>query len=222
VTTKRPSRTFGAVAVAALVLVGVVALVLWISPWKLGDRFGEQRTEHPNAVVLAELVDQSRYLAASGRFQTLLDVEKDTQWLPDVIKGERSLFVAEGDVEGSVDLSGLTEDSIKVSADGKTVTVHLPAPQLSRPRLDPDRTRLVSRDRGLVDRVGDALGGGNAGNQQELYQRAEQKVAEAADESDLRERTRQNTEQFLRSLLKGLGYEQVVVVFDGADPAGRR
>jgi hypothetical protein len=217
-----PARVMTAAVVAVVGIVVVVMLVALLRPFGWSNPFSAQRTERPNSVVLAQLIDESRYVAASGTFQTVLDVEEDTPWVPGFVKGERSVFIAEGNVEGSVDFSKLTEDAIQASPDGEHVTVHVPQPQLSPPRLDPAATRLVSRDRGIVDRVGDALSATGGGDQQALYQRAQQKVAEAAEVSDLRARSRQNTEQFLRTLLQGLGYKQVDVVWDGADPAAGR
>jgi Protein of unknown function (DUF4230) len=199
-------------------LVVLVALVIWISPLEFPNPFSETHKERPNSVVLAELRDQSRYVAASARFQTVIDTQEDADFLPDFLKGSREVFIAEGDVDGSVEFSGLTEDALQVSADGKSVTVHVPQPELSKPRIDQDATRLVSRDRGLLDRAGEALGGGDPTNQQALYQRASEKVADAAGQSELRRRARENTEKFLRSFLRAVGYEQVTVVFEGPPP----
>lgn len=216
---RKPRRGRGLSAVAfvtaAVLLVAAVVVVLKLADIGLHNPFAETPRENPNAVVLAELRDQSRYVAASGRFQTLIDSVQDADYLPDALKGSRELFVAEGDVDGSVDLSGLTENDIKVSEDGKVLTVYVPPAQLSPPRIDPDATRLVSRERGLLDRLGDAIGGGDPTNQQALYQRAQQKISEAAAKSELSKRTEENTTKFLQSLFGGLGYKDVHVVFKG-------
>jgi Protein of unknown function (DUF4230) len=227
VATKRAVRVVGGGGAGfAVKLVGVVvalvvlaALAIWISPLDLPNPFGETHKERPNSVVLAELRNQSRYVAASARFQTVIDSEEDADYLPDFLKGSHEVFIAEGDVEGSVEFGGLGDDAMKVSDDGKSVTVHVPPPELSKPRIDPNATRLVSRDRGLLDRAAEALGNGDPSNQQALNQRAEQKVADAADQSELRQRARENTEKFLQSFLKAVGFEQVTVVFDGTAPA---
>jgi hypothetical protein len=218
-TSRRPHRGRGLSAIAfvtaAVLLVAAVVVVLKLADIGLTNPFAETARENPNAVVLAELRDQSRYVAASGRYQTLIDSVQDADYLPDALKGSRELFIAEGDVEGSVELSGLTDDDLKVSEDGKVLTVHVPPAQLSKPRIDHEATRLVSRERGLLDRLGDAIGGGDPTNQQALYQRAEQKIADAAARSELTRRTEENTVAFLKSLFGGLGYSEVKVVFDG-------
>jgi hypothetical protein len=205
-----------ATALVALIVLAVAAVVvLRLADVSLPNPFSETPKENPNAVVLAELKDQSRFVAASGRFQTLIDSEQDADFLPDALKGSRQLYVAEGDVDGYVELHGLTEDDLKVSDDGQVLTVHVPPAQLGRPRLDPANTRLVFRERGLLDRLGEAVGGGDPTDQQALLQRADQKITEAAARSELAKRTEENTVTFLRSVFSGLGYREVRVVFDG-------
>jgi hypothetical protein len=215
----RVTRSRGVSLLVTVVAIGLLALaalvVLRLAGLAITNPFSETTHENPNAVVLAELRDQSRYVAASGRFQTVIDSEQDADYLPDALKGSREVFIAEGDVDGSVDLSGLTENDIKISDDGQVLTVHVPPAQLAKPRLDTNATRLVSRERGLLDRVGDAIGGGDPTNQQALYQRAEAKITDAARQSELAKRTEENTETFLRSLFSGLGYKDVRVVYDG-------
>jgi hypothetical protein len=203
------------IAVAALLVVVAAVVVLRLAGVSLPNPFAETHTENPNAVVLAQLRNQSKYVAATARFQTLIDAQEDAQFLPDALKGSRELFIAEGDVDGSVDFGRLAEDAIQVSPDGQTLTVHVPPAQLGRPRIDTNATRLLSRERGLLDRLGEALGGGDPTNQQALWQRAEQKIGEAAARSELTQRTEENTAMFLRSLFGGLGYREVKVVFDG-------
>jgi hypothetical protein len=220
----RRSRRLPAVVVAAIgVLIVVVlgALVLQLAHVELRNPFAETTKENPNAVVLAELRNQSRYVAASGRFQTLIDSEQDANFLPDAIKGSHSLFVAEGDVDAWTEFGGLTEGAVQVSPDGKSVTVHIPPAQIGPARLDPNATRLVSRERGVLDRLGDAFGGGDPTNQQALNQRASEKIGDAAKASDLAHRAEENTEKFLRSLFTSMGYQDIRIVFDGP-PAGNR
>lgn len=195
----------------------LLVVVLLVGPWSLPNPFGSTEVERDHAVVLAELEDLSRYVAATGRFQAIVDIEQDADYLPDFIKGERVIFVAEGDVEAYVDFSGLDEDAFEISDDGRRITITVPEPQLTEPRIDPEKTEVVASDRGLVDRIGDALTSGDPSPDQELYVRAGEKIATAASESDLRDKARENTESFLRSLGEGLGYEEVVVVFE--DPA---
>lgn len=182
--------------------------------------FATHVSERNDAVVLTKVHDLARFEAASGRFTTMVDQERTSEVLPSWVSGERDVLAAEGTVEATVDFAQLPESAIERSADGKHATVHLPAPVLSEPRLDPAATRLISRDRGVIDRLGDAVGSGANAPIDDLEQRAADKVAAAAEQSDLRDRARANTEKFLRDTLRSTGVEDVTVVFD-ATPGAR-
>jgi hypothetical protein len=204
------------VAAAAVAVSGLVVASLLIP-----NLFGTTIRERPNAVVLAQLAELAQFQAATGRFQTIVDVEEDANLLPDWLKGEHKVLAAEGDVAAAVDFSGLGEDALDISEDGKSVVVHLPPPVLQPTQLDRSATRVIARDRGLLDRADDALTTGNPSSDDELYVRAEEKLADAAGQSDLARRAEESTREVLTDLLRGAGYEQVTVVFDGAsrDPA---
>lgn len=205
------------VVLGAVVAVTLAVVVLLVGPWSLPNPLGTSEVERDHAVVLAELEDLSRYVAATGRFQAVVDIEQDADYLPDFIKGERVIFLAEGDVEAYVDFSELDEDAFEISDDGTTLTVTVPEPVLSEPRIDPEKTEVVASDRGLIDRIDDAITSGDPSPDQELYVRANDKIAAAAAESDLRDKARDNTESFLVTLGEGLGFDDVVVRFE--DPA---
>ena len=224
---ERPARAgslvrtvVGAATAGLVILVGLgLTVALLVASFGLPNPFGTTTTEADDAVALAAVSDLSRFEAAQGRFSTVVDRDEDADYLPDFVKGERVVMVAEADVVATVELSGLTRSGIEVSDDGDTVTVHVPHPQLQAPRLDPDTTRVVTRERGLLDRLDDALTSGEPSPDQPLLQRASEKVTEAAEQSDLEERARENTERFLVDALTEAGFDDVVVVW-GQPPAG--
>ena len=113
-----------------------------------------------------------------------------------------------------MDLSQLPAGAITMSSDGKHATVRLPAPTLSEPRLDPATTRIVGHEAGIIDRVGEGVAGGDGADVAELQQRAATKLSAAAEQSDLKERARANTERFLRETLRSTGVTDVTVIFD--------
>ena len=202
----------GAAVFVGTALVVAIALMTGISAL---NPFSSHTTEHADGVVLAKISDLSRFEAASGRFETIVDQQSSSK-LPDWATGERVVLDAQGDVSASVDLSKLPSDAIQLSDDGTSAVVHVPAPTLDQPRLDPSTTRVVARSRGLVNRVGDALSGSDPTNDQALYQRAAEKLADAAGQSDLQDRARANTEKFLQDTLASAGVKDVTVVFDPA------
>jgi len=151
-------------------------------------------------------------VAAEGNFQVLVDLQENKQFIPNIIFNERTLFVGVGSVDAYVDFSTLSEGALVISPDGKSVEIKLPAPTLEKPSLDTERSYVFAQERGLVNRVGDLVGN-DANKQQQLYQLAEAKIAEAAGQSTLRERAEKNTKAMLESLLHQLGYERVTVTF---------
>lgn len=216
------ARHRGRALLTAAVAIGAVAVSGFVvASLLLPNLFGTTIREQPNAVVLAQLEDLAQFQAATGRFQTIVDVEEDANLLPDWLKGEHKVLAAEGDVAAAVDFSGLGEDALEVSDDGESVIVHAPAPTLQPTRLDRSATRVIARDRGLLDRADDALTSGNPSADDDLYVRAEEKLADAAGQSDLQRRAEESTRQVLTDLMRGAGFERVTVVFDGApnDPA---
>ncbi|WP_214946235.1 DUF4230 domain-containing protein [Arthrobacter sp. ISL-85] len=134
----------------------------------------------------------------------LLDKKDDTGGLPDFIAGRRTLFVAAGTVNAYIDLAGLADTDLTLAADGKSVTLRLPEPQLDKPNIDHERSYVYSQDRGIADRVVDAF---TAPQQAELYLLAESDMAKAAEDSELRQRADENTKSMLTGLFGSLGYE---------------
>ncbi|HEX6872277.1 MAG TPA: DUF4230 domain-containing protein [Micromonosporaceae bacterium] len=199
----------GTIGVVVALIFGLKAVNLWPN---LRNPFATETTDRSGPVLLESIQDLSRYVAAEGNFQVLVDLQENKKFIPDVFFNERTLFVGVGSVDAYVDFSTIGEGAIVVSPDGKSVEITLPAPQLERPSIDNDRSYVFAQERGLVNRVGD-LFSGEPNKQQQLYQLAEQKIAQAAADSELRERAEKNTRAMLESLVKGLGYERVTVKF---------
>lgn len=206
----RPIRRWGTAAlVAAAAVAGILLLIPALNP------FREETHDRSQPVLLRSLENLSEYRAASANLQVVVDVEQDTGLIPSWIKGERTLFVAAGTVDAAVDFSGLSRDpdAVRVSDDRTAATITLPPPRLTEPRLDPDRTRVYDRDRGILDRIGDALSD-RPGDEQPLYQLAGEKLAAAAAaDPELRKTAERNTRAMLSGLLRGLGFERITITF---------
>jgi hypothetical protein len=201
-----------ALAAVALLIVALIAAVGSLNP------FGSETKDRSGPVLLKSLEDLSQYRAASANMQVVVDVEQDDKLLPSFIRGERTLFVAAGTVDAAVDFSGLSKDAgaVKVSDDRKAVTITLPAATLTEARLDPSRSRVYDRDRGITNRVEDVFSD-NPGDEQPLYELATRKLSDAAKaDPELRKRAQENTQHMLEGMMRGLGFEQVTVRFQPA------
>lgn len=204
------------IAVAIVVVVGVALGAAGLLP-SLSNPFATEREQRDSPAILEALEDQSDYRAATANLQTSFEIE-DESILPDFLLGETISFEAYGSVDGVVDFSALTEDAIVI--DEKHVTITLPEPTATNVRVDPDESRVVDVDRGILDRFADLVTD-DAVNESDLYGIAEDRLAEAAADTDLLDLARENTETFLTALLSELGYEEVTVRFETpADPRG--
>ncbi len=193
-------------------MLALIAILLVIGPL---NPFGSDTEDRSQPVLIKSLEKLIYYHAATANMQVVVDVEEDAKLLPSFIKGERTLFVAAGTVDAAVDFRGLSRDpdAVQVSDDRRSVRLSLPAPKLLEPSLDPDRTRVYDRDRGVLDRVEDALSD-RPGDEQPLYQLAEDKLAAAAGEDPrLLKTAERNTRSMLEGLLRGLGFEQIRIDF---------
>src|SRR6266508_2073915 len=131
---------------------GIAVTAGWLP--EIANPFGQTQVDRTGPAVLDALADLSEYHAAQGSYQVLVDVEDDTGWLPSALSGERTVLQATGSVDAVVDLSGLDADAISVSEDGSGVTITVPEAFLSEARIDPEHSRVIARDRGLLDRIG--------------------------------------------------------------------
>ena len=212
-----PVKLIAAGVVVAGAAVGINAVGDWIGSW--GDPTEPRVIDRSPAPLLLALDDLSEYHAATATVRVDIDREIDTPWLPAVISGERVTFQATGTADAYVDFEGLDAGAVTLSPDGTAATIVLPAPEIGAVRIDPENSRVVDRDRGLVQRVGAAFVE-NPTDDSELYALAEDKLAMAAAESDVLERAEANTRGMLTTLAKGLGVDEVAVEFEEPERSG--
>lgn len=206
-------RAVGATVVVLAVLVAVFGARSLLPG--LRNPFTPQTTDRSQPAVLKALEDLSQYRAASGHYQVIIDVEKDVRYIPSFIKGERTLFVAGGAVDAHVDFGRIGSDAVSVNEDRTAVTITLPHAVLSGARVEPARSYVYDRERGLVDRIGGAFGSDPAvTSERELYLLAEKKLMDAADDGDVTDRAEENTTSMLTSLMRSLGFTTVTVTFE--------
>jgi hypothetical protein len=178
-----------------------------------GNPFTERTIDRSRPAVLKTIANLHEYHAASGHFEVLVDLEKDTRFVPSFLKGERDLFVAVGSVDAIVDFDQLDDADIHVSPDRRTATITLPHARLGNVRVDPKRSYVYDRNRGLLDRVSSAFGE-DSNHERELYILSEEKLRRAArKDSGILRRGEQNTSATLEGMLRALGFTRVVVRF---------
>ena len=174
--------------------------------------FDKQTTDRSQPVLLQSMRDLSRYVAADGTFQVIVDLQDDRKYVPDWLINRRILFVGSGTVEEYVDFSSLSDSALEVDNEKKTIKLTLPPPQQGDAALDLQKSYVVEEDRGLLTSIGDAFKS-DTDKQQRVYQLSQQRITEAARSSGLDQRARDNTQHMLESLFTRLGYTSVTVTF---------
>jgi hypothetical protein len=203
-------RLAGALAVGLLVVLGADRATGLLPSWD--NPLQEQVVDHSQGPgLMLALSDLAEYHAAKGGFQVVVDLERDTPYVPGFVKGERTTYLATGSVDGVVDFSQLGATAVRT--EGRSVVITLPPARLGEPALDLDGSRVVSRDRGLVDRVAGVLQDSPT-SERGVARVAEGKLRDAAVESDLLERAEDNTRAMLTGLAGSFGYTDVTVRFD--------
>jgi Protein of unknown function (DUF4230) len=202
-----------AIGALAVLGIGAFAVILAVGAIAHLNPFASTKTVKPSAVVLDRMRDLAVFDAATGHFQTVVDQQHTNNVLPGWLSGDDTVLLAEGDVDATVNLAHLPNGAIQLSQDGTSATVVLPAPTLTQPRLDPKATRVISRQRGLLDRVGDAVGDGNPVPQDALEQIASSKLSAAAAQSDLLAKAESNTTRFVSGSLHAVGVAHVTVTY---------
>jgi Protein of unknown function (DUF4230) len=201
------------------IVAGLIVLTVAVGPgWIRGllpsfpNPFAAETVDRSAPAVLQSIRDLREYRAASGEFQVLVDLEKDTA-LPAAILGERTLFLAAGTVDVGVDFSSLGPGAVKVSPDRRSAVITLPPPRLSEAELDLERSHVVNRKQGVLNEIG-LLFSDERNTEREVYLLAEEKLnAAAAASPRLLPRAKANTRATLETLLRSLGFRRVDVRF---------
>jgi Protein of unknown function (DUF4230) len=198
-------------AIAAVLVLIVVLSAVHLLP-QLRNPFAETTTETSQPVLLKSITSLSRYEAASGSFEVVVDLTKRTSLLPSFIEGSETLFIGQGTDIAFIDFAGLKSQAITVNANRTAVTVTLPKAQLEPAVLNTSQSYVYAQQQGLFNRIGNFFSG-NPNSQQQVYILAAQKIQTAAQQSPLLPEAEKNTQQMLTGMLTSLGFQHITVTF---------
>ena len=203
------------VATVAVLVAGVVVIAAMHLLPHIRNPFAESTTVRSQPTLLKSITSLSRYQAASGSFQVIVDLSRKTPYLPSFLEGSQTLFVGQGTVTAYDDFSRLARGDIQLSPGRTAVMVRLPQPQLEPATLNVRQSYVFAQQQGLLNRIGN-LFSGNPGSQQQVYIAAQQKIQAAASHSPLLAQAKKNTTNMLTSMLHSLGFSHVTVTFGAA------
>jgi len=204
------------VAAIAGLGIAVVAVLLVLSAVhllpQLRNPFGQTTTVSSQPAILKSITELSRYEAANGEFQVVVEVATHDGILPSFLAGSDTLFVGQGSDIAYVNFSSLKGNAITINQARTTVTIRLPKAQLETPTLDVSQSYVYAEQQGLMNRIGNFFSG-NPNSQQQVYILAEQKIAAAAKASALVTDAQRNTTAMLTSMLTSLGFQHITVTY---------
>jgi len=199
-----------AVGLAAVAVLLIALSAVHLLP-QLRNPFGETTTITSQPVLLKSITELSRYEAASGSFQVVVDLTQHSL-LPSFLQGSETLFIGQGTDIAFVNFGQLKGKAIQVSPNRSAVTVALPPAQLEPAVLNVRQSYVYAQQQGLLNRIGNFFGG-NPNSEQQVYIAAQQKIQAAARHSALLAEAERNTRAMLDGMLGSLGFKQITVTF---------
>ncbi|MEF3273495.1 MAG: DUF4230 domain-containing protein [Chloroflexus sp.] len=165
------------------------------------------------AAVVRRIQQLSRLETSKYTIERVIDIRQGSNIpiIGDWLASDAILLIGHGTVVVGVDLSRLTPDAVTVSPDGQQITVRLPPVQVFSATLDNAKTRVYSRDRGL-------LAPENPNLETLARQVAEQQILQAACEDGIMEQGTRNAELALRQFLGLIDGVTVEVITSPPEP----
>ena len=212
----RSGRLPGRIVVIAAAIIAVIALLVVLSAVRLlpqlRNPFVTTTKVKAQPPLLKSITALSRYEAASGNFQVVVDLTQHTSFLPAFLAGSQTLFIGDGSVIAFVNFSGLKHNAIVVGPGRTRVTIKLPRAQLEPAALDVNQSYVFAEQQGLVNKVAGFFSG-NPNSQQAVYVAAEKKINQAARSSPLLVDAHRNTTAMLDGMLTALGFTTINVTY---------
>ena len=163
-------------------------------------RGGATVIEASQPMVVRQIQQLQRLETVRYTMDKIISGERESAYLPKFLVSDRLLLFVHGEVIGGVDFNKLQPHDVSVR--GRTVTVHLPSPEILVTRVDNAKTRVYSRDTGLFSSPDPNL-------ESEVREEAERQLQQAAEQDGILKTAEENARSALITILKGLGFERV-------------
>jgi len=128
--------------------------------------------------------------------------EKQSVVLPDFLAGDRLLLLVHGEVIAGIDFQTLKAGDVQIS--GKTIRVRLPHAEVLVTRLDSGKTRVYSRQTGLLVSTDPNL-------ESQVRVEAEQELRRSALADGILQKAQENARSTVTSLMQSVGFETVQI-----------
>jgi len=209
----KPPRYGARLAVFLLaLLLGAAGLAMFLRHattgrmgWIAGLITGRAETFETSAPVVVNKIQKlSRLETVVYSLDTVVEGERTSTFLPDVLAGDKILLVVHGESIAGVDFSKLKPEDVRIDEATRSIHVTLPASEIFVTTLDNHKTRVFARETGLLVPVDQDL-------ETETRAKAQDELQEAALKDGILDAARKNARATVASLLYSLGFERVDV-----------
>lgn len=196
----------------ALVL-GAVALGVFVHRARSGamGRIAALITGRPVSTVSAPMVVEkiqrlNRLETVVYSLDTVVEGNKSSAVLPDLLAGDRLLMIVHGQTVAGVDLGKMRAEDVQIieNANGRAIRIVLPPSQVFATSIDNQHTRVYARSTGLLVPA-------DANLESQTRAKAEQDLQKAALEDGILDSASKNARATVTAMLEGLGFEHVEV-----------
>jgi hypothetical protein len=151
--------------------------------------------------VIASIQRLARLESVVYTMDKVVEGDRTSQYLPDILTGDKLLMVVHGQAVAGVDLSQVQAGNVLI--DGRSVIVTVPPAELLSVSLDNSKTRVYSRITGLLVPADPNL-------ESEVREKAEADLRQAALDSGILTTAEGNARATLTTLLHSLGFQQII------------
>jgi hypothetical protein len=167
----------------------------WSALLGRGDHYGLSQPTVVNRIQKLQRLETVIYT-----MDKIVTGERENPFLPNFLAGDRILLLVHGEVVAGIDFGNLKSGDVSIQ--GKNIRLRLPQAQLFSTRLDSDKTRVYSRQTGLLVPVDPNL-------ESRVRQEAEHQLQESALQDGILRTAQQNARSTIMSMLTGLGFERI-------------
>jgi hypothetical protein len=154
--------------------------------------------------VVQKIQRLSRLETVVYSIDTVVEGSKSSAVLPDLLAGDRILLVVHGQSIAGIDLGQLKPEDVRITDNGQTVHVTLPASQIFLTAIDNQHTRVYMRSTGVLVPADPNL-------ETDTRAKAEQQLQAAALKDGILDTATKNARATVTTLLYSLGFHTVDV-----------
>jgi hypothetical protein len=158
------------------------------------------RTDMSQPTVVDRIQKLQRLETVVYTMDKIVTGEKGSAILPDFLAGDRLLLMVHGEVIAGIDFQMLKASDVSVN--GKKVRVKIPQSQLLVTRLDSSKTRVYSRQTGLLVPTDPNL-------ESQVREDAERELRSSALADGILQKAQENARATMMSLIRSMGFEEI-------------